>query len=96
MTLRIFSSLLVVFCLASCGLEGETRTNQEKVIDFASQLPRSGQGGGLYFFEKDGILGWEPTILVFGYIDNLDACNVILEAARRTSPNISFRCSVAN
>ena len=77
--------------------EPDTRLNAEKVIDFAKTLPRDGTDSGMYFLEKNaGIIGWNATVLVFGYPNNLAACNVILDAARATSPSIDFRCVVAN
>ena len=77
--------------------EPDTRLNAEKVIDYAKTLPRDGTDSGMYFLEKNaGIIGWNATVLVFGYPNNLAACNVILDAARATSPSIDFRCVVAN
>ena len=77
--------------------EPDTRLNAEKVTDYAKTLPRDGTDSGMYFLEKNaGIIGWNATVLVFGYPNNLAACNVILDAARATSPSIDFRCAVAN
>jgi hypothetical protein len=95
---------IVIAIAVLCGIfyvwleqKPDTRLNAEKVIDYAEKLTRGGSDSGMYFLEKNaGIVGWNATVLVFGYPNNLAACNVILDAARATSPSIDFRCTVAN
>jgi uncharacterized protein YceK len=93
---NILISLVVLLSLVGCSSESDTKINSDRVIEFATTLKRDGTDNGMYFLEKDMGLGWNATVLVFGYPDNLSACDLILSTARETSPEVNFRCTLAN
>ena len=81
----------IAFSLVSAR-EGTT----DDLEKFVRELPRGTLAIPFQWFEKDGLLGWEKMILIFGYADNQSLCEAMLVIAAKDSPDQNFRCSAAN
>jgi hypothetical protein len=66
------------------------------LYDAASKYPRGGLGIPTQWFMMNSAVGWERMMLVFGYADNVEVCQHLVEVAKTESPDRDFRCTDAN
>lgn len=59
-------------------------------------LPRNSIGSPAYWYEMNGLTGWEKVILVFGYAENLEVCQYMVKLGKKESPGRDFKCTPAN
>ncbi|WP_449045665.1 hypothetical protein [Paracoccus versutus] len=89
---KIASFMSAMLFLASSADAFDALSFERKIDDLVQK-----EHEGAYYFEKLGFDGtWIPTILVFGYPNNVGACDSILKAASLENPTLSFRCRAAN
>lgn len=48
------------------------------------------------WFMMESTVGWERMMLIFGYVDDVEVCEHLVEIAKEESPNRDFRCTDAN
>ena len=48
------------------------------------------------WFMMNTLVGWDKMMLVFGYADNVSVCQLLVETAKKDSPDRDFRCTDAN
>lgn len=91
---KIHTLAMVAAILWSSGPLSYDADEFQKKLD--TLLSESGRMTDAYYFEKLGFHGeWVQTVLVYGYPNNLSACQTILRAADAESPGMSFRCNPA-
>lgn len=44
----------------------------------------------------ESMVGWEKMMFIFGYADNVEVCQHLVEVAKEESPERNFRCTDAN
>lgn len=73
--------------------EDAARLHFEKAVE---NYPRGGLDIPAQWFMMESLVGWEKMILIFGYADNVETCQHLLDIARIESPERNFRCENAN
>lgn len=93
--MKISSSLLFTLLLATvlgCS-KPDPQLELEKAV---KNLPRNSIGSPAYWYEMNGLTGWEKVILVFGYAENFDVCQYMVNIGKKDSPERDFKCTPAN
>lgn len=62
----------------------------------AENHPRGSLNIPSQWFMMEGAFGWEKMMLIFGYADDVEVCEHLVEVAKEESPNRDFRCTDAN
>ena len=84
--------ILALFALLGCS-KPDPQLELEKAV---RNLPRSSIGSPAYWYEMNGITGWEKVILVFGYVENFAVCEYMVKLGKKDSPERGFKCTPAN
>ena len=87
--------ILTIGTVALSGCDDDSYGDRISALEHFVSKKKMGAGTD-YWFEKNGAAGWERTILVFGYIDDLAACSELVGYAKKTNPGMAFRCTPAN
>lgn len=58
--------------------------------------PRGGLDIPAQWFMMESMVGWEKMMFIFGYADNVEVCQHLVEVAKEESPERNFRCTDAN
>lgn len=88
----ILTSLLTLIL----GFVGGYYYKTVDLFEAASGHPRGGLNIPAQWFMMESMVGWERMILVFGYADNVEVCQNLVEMAKEESPDRNFRCTDAN
>jgi hypothetical protein len=88
----ILTSLLMLML----GFLGGYYYKNVDLFEAASEYPRGSLDIPAQWFMMESMVGWEKMMLVFGYADNVDVCQNLVEMAKEESPARSFRCTDAN
>jgi len=70
-----------------------------KNIDFyeaVENYPKTSLDLPTQWFIMESSLGWEKMMFIFGYADNIEVCEHLVEMAKEESPDRDFRCTDAN
>lgn len=84
--------LATLLFLTGCS-ESNPQAEFEKTV---KNLPRNSIGSPAYWYEMHGMTGWEKVILVFGYAENFDVCQYMVNIGKKDSPERDFKCTPAN
>ncbi len=66
------------------------------LYEAAENHPRGVLNIPAQWFMMESSLGWEKMMFIFGYADNIEVCEHLVEVAKVESPNRDFRCTDAN
>lgn len=66
------------------------------LYEAAENHPRGGLNIPAQWFMMESMIGWEKMMLIFGYANNIDICEHLVEVAKEESPDRNFRCTDAN
>jgi hypothetical protein len=78
------------------GFSGGYYYKNVDLFEAASEHPRGGLNIPAQWFMMESMVGWERMMLVFGYADNVDVCQNLVEMTKEESPERNFRCTDAN
>lgn len=83
-------SILVLF-LVSCSEDGDRSFIKLKNAALSSQSDTN----PYYWFSKTNRFSGknDPVMLVFGYAENGNVCNLLLVMAKKDNPDQNFQCS---
>jgi hypothetical protein len=93
--MKIYSILIIILSLVSslgCS-KSDPQLELEKAV---KNLPRNSIGSPAYWYEMNGLTGWEKVILVFGYAENSEVCQYMVKIGKKDSPERDFKCTPAN
>lgn len=62
----------------------------------AENHPRGSLDIPAQWFMMNSMVGWEKMMLIFGYADNVEICEHLVDVASIESPDREFRCTDAN
>ncbi len=94
--MKKFYIILIVGVSAVIGFFiGSSVTNND-IYKAAENHPRGGLNIPAQWFMMKTLVGWEEMMLVFGYADNIDVCEHLVNVAKIDSPDREFRCIDAN
>ena len=71
----------------------------ENIVDFEKAVesyPRGTLGIPAQWVMMETIVGWEKMMFIFGYADNKEICQHLVDVARDESPDRNFSCKDAN
>ena len=66
------------------------------LYEAAEKYPRGSLNIPTQWFMMKSMVGWEKMMLIFGYADNVEVCEHLVEVASAESPDRDFRCTDAN
>lgn len=66
------------------------------IYEAAKDYPKTTLGLPAQWFMMESTIGWEKMMFIFGYADNIEVCEHLVEVAKEESPNRDFRCTDAN
>ena len=87
----------IVLALIFVGLQ--INDNKDPILaleEAVSEYPRSTYGEPAQWFMMKSLVGWERMMFVFGYVDDREVCEHLVEIASEESPDREFRCEDAN
>lgn len=58
--------------------------------------PRGSLNISAQWFMMESIVGWEKMMFIFGYADNVDTCEHLVDVAKEESPDRNFKYADAN
>lgn len=89
---------ILIFSLLSAvlGFSGGYFYKSVDLYEAVRNHPRGGLNIPAQWFMMESMVGWERMMLVFGYADNVDVCQKLVEMAKEESPDRNFRCTDAN
>ncbi|MCK4918440.1 MAG: hypothetical protein KAS02_01495 [Candidatus Pacebacteria bacterium] len=90
---KIFLILIIVILISFfAGYSYKDVSFDEDVQNY----PKGSLNIPAQWFMMDGLVGWERMMFIFGYADNVDVCQHLVEVAKAESPDRDFRCTDAN
>ena len=66
------------------------------IYEAAEDYPKTSLSLPAQWFMMESSLGWEKMMFIFGYADNIEVCEHLVEVAKEESPSRDFRCTDAN
>lgn len=88
---------LLIFVLAiSVGFFAGYSYKKVNLFEVVKNHPRGELNIPAQWFMMNSTVDWERMMLIFGYADNIEVCEHLVEVAKRESPNRDFRCTEAN
>jgi hypothetical protein len=91
--------ILILLTAASAIAVYYVNFKSDPVNDFEKavrNIPKNSLGGSVYWYEMNGLTGWEKVILIFGYADNLALCQYMVKIGKKDAPERDFKCTAAN
>lgn len=90
------STTLLCVLLLTTALGCSKPDPQLELEKAVKNLPRNSIGSPAFWFEMNGLTGWEKVILIFGYADNFEVCEYMVKLGKKDSPERAFKCTPAN
>lgn len=91
-TINLYIFLAIFIAITGCS-KPDPQIAFENTV---KNLPRNSIGSPAYWYEMNGLTGWEKVILVFGYAENFDVCQYMVNIGKKDSPERDFKCTPAN
>lgn len=96
--LGIIAIIIVVGTIGAL-IGSSFKQDKDPVLKFeeaAQAYPTGTLGIPPQWFMMESLLGWERMMFIFGYADNREICEHLVDVASEESPERRFRCDDAN
>ena len=95
LTITLIVLVATIFFFA--GFYTNSLTAPETRLETAAEnYPTGIAGVPAQWFMMKSLVGWERMMFIFGYADDREVCEHLVEIGRKESPDREFRCDDAN
>lgn len=70
--------------------------NDRDLFEVAKDCPKGVLDVPAQWFMMESTVGWEKMMLIFGYVDDIEVCEHLVDIAKKESPDRDFRCTDVN